>query len=94
MVAYSNRAHVRLYTSPLQGHTGFTERDWLFLFGHPREVVISRRLVLRFAALWLAVVAVGFAIAVYILPYGLGWFAGAVGLSVAGILLIVPRWLG
>ncbi|PYK48935.1 MAG: hypothetical protein DME20_07940 [Verrucomicrobia bacterium] len=94
MVAYSNRAHVRLYTSPLQGHTGFTERDWLFLFGHPREVVISRRLVLRFAALWLAVVMVSFGITVYILPYGVGLFAGAAVLTIAGILPIVPRWFG
>jgi len=78
----------------IQGHTGFTERDWLFLFGHPREVVISRRLVLRFAALWLAVVMVSFGITVYILPYGVGLFAGAAVLTIAGILPIVPRWFG
>ena len=58
------------------------------------EVVISRRLVLRFAALWLAVVMVSFGITVYILPYGVGLFAGAAVLTIAGILPIVPRWFG
>jgi hypothetical protein len=51
-------------------------------------------LVARFAALWLAVVLAGFIIFVYILPYGVEWFATAAGLAILGILLIVPRWLG
>jgi len=51
-------------------------------------------LVLRFAALWLAVVMVSFGITVYILPYGVGLFAGAAVLTIAGILPIVPRWFG
>src|SRR5262249_28116549 len=38
----------------------FTEKDWLFLFGHPREKVLSLHLWLRFAMLWVAVVLVGF----------------------------------
>src|SRR5207249_3338150 len=49
---------------------------------------------LRFAALWLAVVMVSFGITVYILPYGVGLFAGAAVLTIAGILPIVPRWFG
>src|SRR5262249_2576931 len=38
----------------------FTERDWLFLFGHPREKVLSLHMWLRFAVLWVAVVLIGF----------------------------------
>jgi hypothetical protein len=38
----------------------FTEHDWLFLFGHPREKVLSLHLWLRFAVLWVAVVLLGF----------------------------------
>jgi hypothetical protein len=38
-----------------QGHAGFTDRDWRFLFGHPGDKVLSARLCLRFAALWLSV---------------------------------------
>jgi hypothetical protein len=72
----------------LQGIPGFTERDWLFLFGHSRKEVFSLQMVLRVAALWCAVVIIGFRIAVYILPHGVGW------LAVAGVLFIVPRRLG
>ena len=77
----------------LRGQPVFTERDWLFLFGHPRKEVFSLRLLVRFSALLLVVVLVGLAICLYILPYGIGWFAGAVILTIAGILLIVPKWL-
>jgi hypothetical protein len=37
---------------------------------------------------------VSFGITVYILPYGVGLFAGAAVLTIAGILPIVPRWFG
>ena len=77
----------------LRGQPVFSERDWLFLFGHSRKKVFSLRLVLRFAALWLLLMVVGLGIAFYVLPYGPGWFAGAVLLTIAGILLIVPKWL-
>jgi hypothetical protein len=40
----------------IRGKPVFTDRDWLFLFGHPREKVLSLHLWLRFAVLWLAVV--------------------------------------
>jgi hypothetical protein len=42
----------------LQGRALFTERDWLLLFGHPRDKVFSLHLWLRFAVLLLAVVLV------------------------------------
>jgi len=77
----------------LRGQPVFTERDWLFLFGHPRKEVFSLRLLVRFSALLLVVVLVGLAICFYVLPYGIGWFAGAVILTIAGILLIAPKWL-
>jgi hypothetical protein len=71
----------------------FTDRDWRFLFGHPRHEVLSARLFLRFAALWLAVVLVGLSIPFYVLPYGLAWFFGTLLLVIAGILFIIPKWL-
>ena len=76
-----------------RGQPVFTERDWLFLFGHPRKEVFSLRLLFRFAAMLGLVVLVGLGISFYVLPYGLGWFVGAVVLTIAGILLIVARWL-
>jgi hypothetical protein len=41
-----------------KGQPVFTDRDWRFLFGHPREKVFTTRLWLRFAVLWLTVVLV------------------------------------
>src|SRR5437867_4114635 len=76
-----------------RGQPVYTERDWLFLFGHPRKEVFSLRLLFRFAAMLGLVVLVGLGISFYVLPYGLGWFVGAVVLTIAGILLIVARWL-
>ena len=76
-----------------RGQPVFTERDWLFLFGHPRKEVFSLRLLFRFAAMLGLVVLVGLGISFYVLPYGLGWFVGAVVLTIVGILLILPKWL-
>src|SRR5947208_13228099 len=77
----------------IRGQPVFTERDWLFLFGHSRKEVLSIRLLVRFSALLFTVVLVGFAICFYVQPYGLVWFTSAVLLTIAGILLIVPKWL-
>ena len=38
----------------------FTDRDWRFLFGQPREKVFSLKLWVSFAALWFAVTVVAF----------------------------------
>ena len=65
----------------IRGQPVFTERDWLFLFGHAREKVLSLHLWLRFAVLWLAVVLIGFAEGYVLLPFGLAAFLGAVFLT-------------
>jgi hypothetical protein len=41
-----------------------------------REKVLRLKLWLHFAALWVVVVVVGFAVSFYILPYGALWLAG------------------
>jgi len=38
----------------------FTDRDWRFLFGQPREKVFSLKIWVSFAALWFAVTVVAF----------------------------------
>src|SRR5947208_16825854 len=78
----------------LRGQPVFTERDWLFLFGHPRKEVFSLRLLLKFAGLLLLSVLVGLGISFYVLPYGLGSSVGAVVLTIVGICLILTQWLG
>ena len=77
----------------LRGKPAFTERDWLFLFGHSRKEVFSLRLLLRFCAMLILVVIVGLGVSFYVLPYGLGWFVGAVVLTIAGLLFVAPKWL-
>ena len=77
----------------LRGRPAFTERDWLFLFGHPREKLLSLHLWLRFAVLWVAVVLIGFVEGYVLLPFGLIAFLGAVFLTVFVIWRVAPKWL-
>src|SRR5262245_5190270 len=70
-----------MLTRWIRGRPVFTERDWLFLFGHPREKVLSLHLWLRFAVLWVAVVLVGFVEGYVLLPFGLVGFLGALFLT-------------
>ena len=76
-----------------RGRPVFSERDWLFLFGHSRKEVFSAHLLLRFAAMLVLVVIVGLGISFYVLPYGLGWFVGAVVITIASLLFVAPKWL-
>jgi hypothetical protein len=70
----------------IRGRPVFSERDWLFLFGHPREKLLSLHLWLRFAALWVAVVLIGFVEGYVLLPFGLVAFLAAVFLTVFVII--------
>jgi hypothetical protein len=40
-----------MLTRRIRGKPVFTDRDWLFLFGHPREKVLSLHLWIRFGML-------------------------------------------
>jgi hypothetical protein len=77
----------------IRGEPVFTDRDWLFLFGHPREKVLSLHLWLRFAVLWVAVVLIGFVEGYVLLPFGLVAFLGAIFLTAFVICRVAPKWL-
>ena len=77
----------------LRGQPVLTEKDWLFLFGHPREKVLSLHLWLRFAILWVAVVVIGFVEGYVLLPFGLAAFLGAMFLTGFVIWRVAPKWL-
>jgi hypothetical protein len=77
-----------------QGHAGFTERDWRFLFGHSRESVFSLRLWARFLALLLTVVVTGLALGYLLAPIGVRWFLGTLLVAGLAVLIVAPRWLG
>jgi hypothetical protein len=84
---------VVMLTRWLRGRLVFTEPDWLFLVGHPREKVLSFHLWLRFAALWFAVVLIGFVEGYVLLPFGLAAFLGAVFLTAIVVWRVAPKWL-
>jgi len=58
-----------MLTRWIRGRPVFTERDWLFLFGNPREKVLSLHMWLRFAVLWVAVVLIGFVEGYVLIPW-------------------------
>src|SRR5262249_33793173 len=66
----------------IRGRPVFTERDWLFLFGNPREKVLSLHIWLRFAVQWVAVVLIGFVEGYVFISLGLAAFLGAVFLTI------------
>ena len=82
-----------MLTRWMRGRPVFTERDWLFLVGRPREKVLSLHLWLRFAALWFAVVLIGFVEGYVLLPFGLAAFLGAVFLTALVVWRVAPTWL-
>jgi hypothetical protein len=57
-----------MLTRWLRGRPVFTDWDWLFLFGHTPEKVLSVHLWLRFATLWFVVVLMGFVEGYVLLP--------------------------
>ena len=77
----------------LRGRPVFTEQDWVFLIGHPRGKVLSLHLWLRFAALWFAVVLIGFVEGYVLLPFGIASFLGAVFLTTLVVWRVAPKWL-
>lgn len=54
---------------------------------------LSLHLWLRFAALWLAVVLIGFVEGYVLLPFGLAAFLGAIFLTGFVIWHVAPKWL-
>jgi hypothetical protein len=82
-----------MLTRWIRRRPAFTERDWLFLFGHPREKVFSLHLWLRFAVLWVAVMLIGFVEGYILLPFGLAAFLGAVFLTAFVVWRVAPKWL-
>ena len=57
-----------MLTARLWWRRVFTERDWLFPFGHSPEKMLSIRFWLEFAALWLFLLFVGLALGYYLVP--------------------------
>jgi hypothetical protein len=58
-----------------------------------QERVFSLHLWLRFAALWLTVVLIGFVEGYVVLLFGLAAFLGAVFLTALVVWRIAPKWL-
>ena len=77
----------------IRGRPLFTERDWLFLFGQTRERVFSVHFWIRFGALWVTLVLIGFVEGYVLLPFGIAAFLGSVFLTGSVVWRIAPKWL-
>jgi hypothetical protein len=73
----------------LRGEPAFTDKDWLLLFGLPRDRIMTG-FWLRFALANLVVIALGFAIVLLLLPYAVGW---AVALTAMAVIMLLPKFL-
>jgi hypothetical protein len=82
-----------MLTRWLRGRPVFTDWDWLFLFGHAREKVLSLHLWLRFAVIWVVVVLIDFVEGYVLLPLGLASFLGGVFLTTLVVWRVAPKWL-
>jgi hypothetical protein len=82
-----------MLTRWVRGQPLFTERDWLFLFGQTRERVFSLRFWLRFMALWLVVVTIGFVECYVLFPFGLAAFVGSALFTASVVWRVAPKWL-
>jgi hypothetical protein len=81
-----------MLTRWMRGRRAFSERDWLFLIGHPRGKLLSLHFWLRLAVLWFTVVLTGVAEIYGLLPYGLTLSLSALVLAALAILLFAPKW--
>jgi hypothetical protein len=77
----------------LRGQPAFTHRDWHAVFGFPKDKALTAVLWVRVALVNLVVVAVGFSLGFFLLPYGLGWFIAAVAFTVVGVIILLPLLL-
>ena len=82
-----------ILTRWIRGRPLFIERDWLFLFGQTRERVFSVPFWLRFGALWVTLVLIGFIEDYVLLPFGIAAFLGSVFLTGSVVWRIAPKWL-
>ena len=82
-----------ILTRWIRGRPLFIERDWLFLFGQTRERVFSVHFWIRFGALWLTLVLIGFVEGYVLLPFGLAAFLCSAFLTASVVWRIAPKWL-
>jgi hypothetical protein len=77
-------------TTPTAVHRpGLVVSDW----SSTEKSWVSLHLWLRFAALWFAVVLIGFVEGYVLLPFGLASFLGAVFLTAFVVWRVAPKWL-
>jgi hypothetical protein len=75
------------------GKPVFTQADWRFLFGYSKEKVLSGEFWLKiFLAIFIAL-SLGVIIAVFVLPYGNAPAVAVLLVTVAALVLLVPKLL-
>ena len=75
------------------GKPAFTQADWRFLFGSSKEKVLSGNFWLRLFLATFIALSLGVIIAVFVLPYGRAVAVATLLLTLAGLVVFVPKLL-
>jgi hypothetical protein len=77
----------------LRGEKVFSDRDWLFLFGRPKNEVLTATFWIKVSCVVVICFLIGLVEYVIVAPYGLGWYLVLTGLTVFAIALFAFRYL-
>jgi hypothetical protein len=77
----------------LRGEKRFSDRDWRFLFGRPKDEVLTASFWIKVGSAFVICFLVGLLEYLIIAPYGLGWYVAGLVLAVLGIVAFAPRFL-
>ncbi|MGH7827665.1 MAG: hypothetical protein ACREQ7_21125 [Candidatus Binatia bacterium] len=75
------------------GKPAFTQTDWRFLFGSPKEKVLTGEFWLKIFLATFIALSMGVIIAVFVLPYGSALAVGALVVTVVALVVLVPALL-
>ena len=77
----------------LRGEGLFSDQDWYFLFGRPKEEVLTETFWSKMGVGAIICFVVAFIEYYLVAPYGSQWFVAIIGLTVLGIAIYAPRFL-
>ena len=75
------------------GKPAFTQADWGFLFGSPKEKVLTGEFWLKTVLATSIALSLGVIIAVFILPFGTVPAGAALLITVTALVVLVPKLL-
>ncbi len=77
----------------LRGQRSLRDRDWRFLFGKPKDEVLTTAYWLKVGVASVICLVVGFFEYYFVAPFGFQWFVAAIVMTALGIAVFAPRLL-